>query len=409
VWKGVADLMRGSGARRWIGYGPETLREVFPPHYPAELGVLERTDAMPDRAHNETLDLLVSAGAAGVVLELGFFAAVLVCAVRVSDPVTAAALLAAAAAHVVEIQLGIATVVSRLLFLAVAALIAGGDQPETAAVPVASRAVSRQQRRKAHRVTGPAADRTAVWLLAAAILGAVSPVLTPSAPVFFGVMVAFAVLFARAIAAPFTIGGPLLIAGTVLAAVAALPLAITPSRADGFSKAAATFESQRRWPEAVAAYRDATRLQPREAYYFAGLGRSLLQDAAQYEPAARGARLQASRAAFERARALMPWDPDNTRHLASLARMEAASRPDGREAPLAEADALYADATRRMPGLTGLWVDWGWVDVDRRRLPQALQKVNHALALNPERVDALALRGYIESAQSSAAGDRSPR
>jgi tetratricopeptide (TPR) repeat protein len=95
----------------------------------------------------------------------------------------------------------------------------------------------------------------------------------------------------------------------------------------------------------------------------------------------------------------MPSDPDHTRHLASLMRVEAAMGGGDREAPLAEADRLYAEATRRAPEQTGLWVDWGWVDVDRGRWPQALEKANHALALSPDRADAVALRGHILAAQ----------
>ena len=70
------------------------------------------------------------------------------------------------------------------------------------------------------------------------------------------------------------------------------------------------------------------------------------------------------------------------------------------DAALAEADGLYAEATRRVPGLAALWVDWGWVDVDRRKFPQALDKANHALALNPDRVGAFVLRAYAHAAQS---------
>ena len=405
IWKGVVDLMRRSGARRWTGYGPETLHEIFPPHYPAELGVVERSDAMPDRAHNETLDMLVSAGVPGVVVELAFFAAVIVCAFRARDPLTCAALVAAAVAHIVEIQLGIATVVSRLVFLGVAALVVGVNQvePAAAAAPALPRAVARRQRRAPQRAAGRTADRPSVWLLVAAMAGALSPWMgAMTLPLAYGAVLAAAIALSRSNAfLPRPAGGGvLLLCGTLTAAIAAIPLAVTPARADAFSKSATQFESRGQWPEAAAAYREAVALQPHEAYYVAGLGRALLQDAVRLEPAARSARLRESREAFERARALMPSDPDHMRHLASLARVEASVRADGRDAPLAEADRLYAKETVRVPGLAALWVDWGWVDVDRRRLPQALDKVNHALALNHDRVDAWLLRGYIHASQS---------
>jgi tetratricopeptide (TPR) repeat protein len=222
----------------------------------------------------------------------------------------------------------------------------------------------------------------------------------------YSAVIAAAVAVSRAIAVPAgpANGGALLLWGTVAAAAAAIPLAVTPSRADVLSKAATRFESLGRWPEAVAAYREATRLQPREAYYDAGLGRALLQDAVRLEPPMRSARLREAREAFERARLLMPSDPDHTRHLGSLARVEASTRVEDRDTPLADADRLYADATARWPGLTALWVDWGWIDADRGRFPQALEKVNHARALDPDRVDAFVLRAYVRAAQSDLSG-----
>src|SRR5207249_830694 len=103
----------------------ESLRRMFPPYYSPEIAHMEGLDAMPDRAHNETLDTLVAAGAIGVALELLFFAAVLAGALRVPDPLARAGLVAAAVAHIVEIQFGIATVASRLVLLGIAATIAG--------------------------------------------------------------------------------------------------------------------------------------------------------------------------------------------------------------------------------------------------------------------------------------------
>jgi tetratricopeptide (TPR) repeat protein len=57
---------RWSPLRLLIGYGPECLPWVFDPVYPAELGRLEDKSALPDRAHNETWDVLAATGLIGL-------------------------------------------------------------------------------------------------------------------------------------------------------------------------------------------------------------------------------------------------------------------------------------------------------------------------------------------------------
>ena len=64
-------------ARRAVGYGPECFDLAFNRVYPAALGRIESRNAVPDRAHDEAFDLLVTQGAAGVAAWLWLFAAVL--------------------------------------------------------------------------------------------------------------------------------------------------------------------------------------------------------------------------------------------------------------------------------------------------------------------------------------------
>ena len=80
IWRGVVELetsappLRGSAGeidrlhrlRPLIGYGPECFDLAFNRVLPAELGVVESRDSIPDRAHCETLDALVTTGAAGL-------------------------------------------------------------------------------------------------------------------------------------------------------------------------------------------------------------------------------------------------------------------------------------------------------------------------------------------------------
>src|SRR6185295_18905692 len=69
IWRDTVAVIRDAGSRLAFGYGPESLPLVIPSHYSAEIGALEQIDAMPDRAHNETLDMLVSAGVAGTLAQ----------------------------------------------------------------------------------------------------------------------------------------------------------------------------------------------------------------------------------------------------------------------------------------------------------------------------------------------------
>jgi len=407
IWNGVIALMGESGGRGWIGYGPESLHDLFPKYYSPEMGRLEGIDAMPDRAHNETLDTLVSAGALGVVLQIAFFAATLVFALRAGDYRIRAGLTAAAVAHVVEIQFGIATVTSRLVLLGVAALAVGADAPE----PIETK-----------RRSG-----SGVWLLAAAVAGALSPVISTlparaaaaatsgsegdllnslwrlslATPILYGGLLVIALLLSRSIPPdPRVMAAPWIRVGGLIAALfVVVPLSITPSRADIISQAAVDLELREHWVEAGIAYREASRLQPRATHYLAGLGRSLIQEAIPLQPPLRDQRLKAAGEVLARARSLEPTDTIHARHLASLLRVQAWSAGDdeaARAGPLAAADRLYAEATERSPGLTSLWIEWARLDVDRRRLAEALDKLTRALALDESRAEARELRDQVQ-------------
>jgi len=79
IWTGVLELLGphpplvppGGGPdafaslRPLIGYGPETMALAYPRFYQPELALLENRGALPDRAHNETFDALVTTGAIG--------------------------------------------------------------------------------------------------------------------------------------------------------------------------------------------------------------------------------------------------------------------------------------------------------------------------------------------------------
>lgn len=391
IWQAIRELIPREGVRLWIGYGPESLRRLFPPHYVAEIGRIEQTEAMPDRAHNELLDALVAAGLFGAFGLVWLYGAVIVTALRVEDRARRAGLAGAAIAHVVEIPLGIATVMSRLLFAAVAGLAVAVHFPVS---------------RPARGAAAPEPTAGAALLLAASV-GAISPMLSAAAfrsgpslatLVLYTAIGIATLVVARAVAAraqPRESAWPrAAVVGATL--VACVPVSVTPSRADGYAKAGRELGRIGRTAEAVLAYEQAVRLQPSQDAYLTGLGRALIQHAQPLEGEPRDALLRRAGEVLGDAEGLNPQDPHGPRNLASLARIRARTADaSARERLLAEADLLYARATRLAPRLPALWAEWGNVDAERQRFAEGRRKLEHATALDPAQPAAWVLLGQI--------------
>lgn len=417
IWRGIRELMPGSGWRLWLGYGPESLRHVFPPHYTPEIGRIEQSEAMPDRAHNEMLDSLVGAGLVGVVCEVAFLAAVLAAAWRVRDRRWRGGLLAAAVAHILEIQLGIATVTSRLAFLLTAALAVGLQLPQ-----------QDDGYRGAQKAPRPRAGRDVQALVVAAGVSAASPLvariaaglagaqgsgdsqalagylnaLASAPPMLYGALLLAAVAVAWTIATPGHARIPVWPRATAagVALVVAYVFPVSASRADVMARAGAAFERSGQVREAVVAHRAANRLHPGEEAYLTSLGRALVQEAAAQDEPARSARFDEARAILERARQRNPHSPYPPRNLGSLQRVRAQrASPESRVRLLEEADRHYQDATARSPGLPVLWTEWANLDAERRRFDEALVKLQRAIELDPGPSDPWLLRGLVFSLQ----------
>jgi tetratricopeptide (TPR) repeat protein len=87
IWQGAADLVsphepieypdgskdRFNTIRPIIGYGPESMYVAYNPFYVPELAHVEKRNASPDRAHNETWDALVITGVLGILVYLALF------------------------------------------------------------------------------------------------------------------------------------------------------------------------------------------------------------------------------------------------------------------------------------------------------------------------------------------------
>jgi tetratricopeptide (TPR) repeat protein len=90
IWEGTVDLVslhpplkfpdgsqdRFNLLRPLIGYGPESMYVAFNPFYIPQLGQIEKRNASPDRAHNETWDAMVITGVLGLVVYLALFISV---------------------------------------------------------------------------------------------------------------------------------------------------------------------------------------------------------------------------------------------------------------------------------------------------------------------------------------------
>ncbi len=63
-WKNSLDLIK---QRPLLGYGPETQELIFAKYYQPEYAALEGINQMPDRAHNDFLDVLLISGILGLI------------------------------------------------------------------------------------------------------------------------------------------------------------------------------------------------------------------------------------------------------------------------------------------------------------------------------------------------------
>jgi O-antigen ligase len=403
IWRDTIDIVRHAGSRALFGHGPESLAAAFPTNYSPEIGYWEQIDAMPDRAHNETLDMLVWSGVIGAVLELLLFVAVFAGALRVDDVALRCALASAIVAHVIEIQFGIASVTTRLCFLAVAAL-----------VVASSNAVQEK----------PALRSSNWWLIAAAVAGAASPWLSivPSFinnPVTSGGEQQFiAYLRSQSAAVPLLYGAFLILAlgiahsrrrdsrsdgvwwrTAMLAAGvwAAVVLCIAPSRADALTAAGRSYEQEQRWPEAAVAYGAASRAEPRVGEYQSNLGRASVQWALGSDQSMRDRLLEQGRAAFQQAVDLNGLDLEAQRRLAAYPRIRASlTQGAERQEWLQRADRAYSAVSAMAPTSPAVWVEWAWVDVDRGHIDEARRKLDRALGFNSRHPGALLLREHLK-------------
>jgi tetratricopeptide (TPR) repeat protein len=82
IWEGATEMLAANPARALLGYGPETMYVAYPPYYPPDLAYYESRQKLPDRAHNETFDALLTTGVIGLGAQLALLLALCVCVLR---------------------------------------------------------------------------------------------------------------------------------------------------------------------------------------------------------------------------------------------------------------------------------------------------------------------------------------
>lgn len=76
IWQGAENMIQDNPAQSIVGFGPETMYMAYTPYYPPELAQVEKRNASPDRAHNETFDSIVMTGWIGMVAQFSVFIAI---------------------------------------------------------------------------------------------------------------------------------------------------------------------------------------------------------------------------------------------------------------------------------------------------------------------------------------------
>jgi tetratricopeptide (TPR) repeat protein len=190
----------------------------------------------------------------------------------------------------------------------------------------------------------------------------------------------------------------------------AWPLGLSSSEAESLVKIGALFERSSRFPVAAGLFERASEIEPREPRYALYVGRVALKAAREPLPPAQAqAWIALSEQAFERARALSPYDPG---HLVNLARLDIHRStviiPGQDEAYKEQADGLYQRALRMSPGNVVLLNEYALFQLLRRgRLDEAERNLRRSLEMDPDYFYTYTALGqlYVTRGQSGA-GDK---
>lgn len=130
IWTQTIKLIR---ARPWLGWGLETLREVFPYDRAAMVQYFGLRPVIIDKAHNDVLQVAVSVGIPGAVMYVAMWIAVLIAAARRwwcetgDGRILAAGCLAGVSAYLIQAQFSFSTVAVAPIAWLLAGAVIGWD------------------------------------------------------------------------------------------------------------------------------------------------------------------------------------------------------------------------------------------------------------------------------------------
>jgi len=206
-------------------------------------------------------------------------------------------------------------------------------------------------------------------------------------------------------------------AGVAFAAIAlfaaillAWPLGLARSEAESLVKIGALFERSSRFPVAAGLYERASQIDPREARYALYVGRVALKASRQPLPPVEGKGwLDLAEEAFQRARALSPYDPGHVLNLARLdIRRSEVVIPGQDEAYEEQAEGLYQRALRMSPSNVVLRNEYALFQLLKRgKLDDAERNLKQSLEMDPGYFYTYTALGqlYVTRGQSGA-GDK---
>lgn len=148
IWQRTVDLIR---ARPLLGWGIETLREIFPYERTALVRYFGLRPVIIDRAHNDTLQTAVSVGVPGAAAYVAFWIFVIAAAVRVrrresgADRMLAAGCLGALAGYLAQAQFSFSSVALTPIIWLVAGAVCGWEAQKTVTDGSAERGDANEQ------------------------------------------------------------------------------------------------------------------------------------------------------------------------------------------------------------------------------------------------------------------------
>lgn len=167
-----------------------------------------------------------------------------------------------------------------------------------------------------------------------------------------------------------------------------LNLTIRPIQADVVYKQATPYDQAGAWEQAIEMYERATRLAPRQDFYYLFLGRAQLEQARQEGTAARRDEgLTQAQETLQRAQTLNPYNADHAANLARLQRIwvDLSESDDDKQKHADQSIAHYQEALAVSPNNPILWNELATVYLYLKNDSEtAIQKLEHSLSLDAE-------------------------